>query len=187
MTGVVVPGGTRRRRPVPLPGGRVALLAAAAAAGFLAVGQLQGPERFRQSLAAESEGNLARILASLNAESDALRQEITDLRVQLLGLRASTQRDTAAVEAAESQLRALQVLAGTVAVAGPGVVVTVDDPGRRLTYDRLLDLVQELRDAGAEAVGVNERRVGAASALGEEAGAILLDGARLVPPYRVGA
>ena len=67
---------------------------------------------------------------------------------------------------------------------GPGVAVTVDDPSHSLRYDSLIDLVQELRDAGAEALAINGMRIGAASAFFPQGGAITLDGAPLKPPCR---
>lgn len=168
--------------------GRPVLLAVAAAlVGFLLVGQLQGPRRESPPLEAESEGDLARILADLNAEADALQNEIAELKVQLNELRRFSQDETAAVQAAEEQLRNLQVLAGTTPVTGPGLVMSITDPNDLLTYDALIDIVQELRDAGAEAVAVNDLRIGVATAFAERDGTITVDGTALTSPYRVAA
>lgn len=155
--------------------------------GFLLVGQLQGPRPGAAQLQAESEGDLARILANLNSEADALQSEIAELKVQLNDLRRSSRNEAAAVEAAQEQLRTLQVLSGTVPVTGPGVIVSMQDPLGLLTYDVMIDIVQELRDAGAEAVAVNEHRVGVATSFAERDGRISVDGALLSPPLRVAA
>jgi uncharacterized protein YlxW (UPF0749 family) len=175
----------RLRRGLAAP---VALAVAAALVGFLLVGQLRGEDPEAAPLEAESEGDLARILADLNSEADALQGEIAELRIQLSDLRRSSRDETAAAEAADEQLRNLQVLAGTTPVAGPGVVVTIDDPNGSVTYDTLIDVVQELRDAGAEALSVNDVRIGVSSAFAErEGGRITVDGTVLTPPYRVSA
>jgi uncharacterized protein YlxW (UPF0749 family) len=174
----------RLRRGLAAP---VALAVAAAFVGFLLVGQLQGEEREAAPLEAESEGDLARILADLNSEADALQGEIAELRIQLSDLRRSSRDDAAAAEAADEQLRNLQVLAGTTEVAGPGVVVTIDDPNGSVTYDTLIDVVQELRDAGAEALAVNDVRIGVATAFAERDGKLTVDGTPLTAPYRVSA
>lgn len=165
--------------------GPVLLGLAATAVGFLLVGQLQGEQAARAPLAAESEGDLARILSDLNAEADALQGEIAELRLQLSDLRRSSQDETAAAEAADEQLRNLQVLAGTTPVHGPGVVVTVTDPNGSLTYDTLIDIVQELRDAGAEAISVNDVRIGVATSFAERDQKITVDGTVLTTPYRI--
>lgn len=168
-------------------GAPVLLAIAAAVVGFLLVGQLQGPRRESPSLEAESEGDLARILADLNAEADALQGEIAELKVQLGDLRRFSQDETAAGEAADEQLRNLQVLAGTTPVTGSGVVVTVSDPNGLLTYDTLIDIVQELRDAGAEAVAINDHRIGVATSFAERDGRVTVDGQVLTAPLRVAA
>ncbi|MFP5377144.1 MAG: DUF881 domain-containing protein [Acidimicrobiia bacterium] len=168
-------------------GGPVLVVAATAVVGFLLVGQLGTTERFSQRLESESEENLARILASLTAEADALRDEISDLKLQLADLRTSSRQADSAERAADQQLQALAVLAGTVPVTGPGLVLGIEDPERSVTYDTLIDAVQELRDAGAEALAVNDRRVGVASAFSQRDGEVLLDGEVLSRPYRIAA
>ena len=188
MTATTVPGveatAPRWRR---LVGGPLLVVTVTAVLGFLLVGQLRGSERFRQRLQAENEGDLTRILAGLSTEADALRDEISTLKLQLVQLESTQASDSAATAAAEAQLRALRVLAGTVPVAGPGLSVVVEDPEDALTYDTLIDIVQELRDAGAEAVAVNNRRVGATSSFGEREGELVIDGFTLSAPYTVQA
>jgi uncharacterized protein YlxW (UPF0749 family) len=167
--------------------GRVLVVLVALLVGFVVVSQFRGEHRFTRQLQAESETDLARILSSLDTQADSLRDEIATLRLQSQAVQSSSRQDDAAAKAAQEQLAGLQVLAGTVAVHGPGVVVTVTDPERSLRYDSLIDLVEELRDAGAEALAVNGERVGAASSFAPQGGAITLDGTALVAPYRVTA
>jgi uncharacterized protein YlxW (UPF0749 family) len=168
-------------------GGPLLVLLVTGLVGFLLVSQMRGTERFRQRLQAESEPDLTRILASLSTEADQLRDEIGTLRLQLLTLQTSSQRNASAAGAAADQVRTLQVLAGTVPVTGPGLTVAIDDPRGSVGFDTLIDIVQELRDAGAEAVAVNDQRVGAASSFGEKDGRVALDGNVLLAPFRVSA
>lgn len=163
----------------------VAVVAFAAIAGFLVVGQLQGDRQVPNQLEAENEGDLARILSGLNDEADALQAELAELRVQLNELRRSTESDAAAAEAIDQQIRSLEVLAGTSAVTGPGIIVTITDPSGNLTYDAMIDIVQELRDAGAEAIAINNERVGVATAFAERDGRVTVNGRALSAPYRV--
>ena len=165
----------------------LAVMLAAAAVGFLIVSRFGGGEDLETRLRTASEADLARILSGLTSEADSLRDEISTLRLQLRDLETSTERGESAEAAASSRLAALSVLAGTVPVEGPGVVLTITDPADRLDYEQFVDIVQELRDAGAEAVAVNSLRVGAASAFSGEEGRVLLDGRPLKGPYRVEA
>jgi uncharacterized protein YlxW (UPF0749 family) len=176
----------RRLRRARVRGSAIVVLTAAAA-GFLMVSQLREAPARETPLAAESEQNLARILADLNAEADALQEEVGLLRIQLNELRRSRESAAAAADARAEQLRTLQVLAGTVPVSGPGVIVRVTDPEGAVSYDSMIDIVQELRDAGAEAIAVNGRRVGATTAFSEEGGRIAVDGVTLTPNYEIAA
>src|SRR3954471_17502632 len=144
------------------PGVSLVMLAVAAGVGYLAVAQLGSTERFSQQLQAESEGDLTRILSDLTTTDAELRDQVGALKLQLQTLSTSSQQDEAATRAAEEQLNDLAVLAGTGPVMGTGIIVTVGDPEAAIQYDLMIDLVEELRDAGAEAIAVNGVRVGAA-------------------------
>ncbi|HZT66355.1 MAG TPA: DUF881 domain-containing protein [Acidimicrobiales bacterium] len=174
-------------RPGRRSAGSLLALVAGATAGYLLVAQLRGTESFTQKLASDSQGDLVQILAGLNTEAGNLRDEIDSLKVQLLGLQTSSQQDAAAAQQARQRLSDLEVLAGTVAVVGPGVTVSVTDPRHQVGYDTMVSVVEELRDAGAEAIAVDGHRVGAASWFGQDGTRITLDGAVLTEPYRVTA
>jgi uncharacterized protein YlxW (UPF0749 family) len=83
----------------------------------------------------------------------------------------------------------LGVLAGTVPARGPGVVVRITDPRGAVDSGLLLGAVQELRDAGAEAIQVNDVRIVASSwfADGGRSGGVVVDGTRVHSPYVVTA
>ena len=152
------------------------------------VGQLRGSEAFRQRLEAENEGDLTRILAGLTNEADALRDEISALKLQLVQLQNTQQADSASVAAAAGPAAGTRVLAGTVArQSGPGLTMRIDDPEGGVLYDTLIDVVAELRDAGAEAIAINGRRVGAGSAFGEADDRVTIDGITVAAPYTVAA
>jgi uncharacterized protein YlxW (UPF0749 family) len=182
---LAAPPGFLGRLRTSRAGGPVLVVAAAAVAGFLLIGQLQGDRPEANPLEAENEGDLARILAGLNSQADALQAELADLKVQLNELRRSSESEEASAEAVHQQLDSLEVLAGTSAVAGPGVVMTINDPQASVTYDAMIDIVQELRDAGAEAIAVNGSRIGVATALAERDGHVVVDGRSLSSPFRV--
>lgn len=168
-------------------GSLVLVLAVTGLVGFLLVGQLRGSEAFRQRLESENEGDLTRILAGLTTEADALRDEISNLKLQLLSLQNTQAADSETNAAADAQLRALRVLAGTVPVSGPGLSIRIDDPEGSLSYDTIIDVVAELRDAGAEALAINGRRIGAGTPFGEREGRISVDGIAIGSPYTIAA
>jgi uncharacterized protein YlxW (UPF0749 family) len=179
---VATPRATTRRL-----GSLLLVLVVTGLVGFLLVGQLRGSEAFRQRLEAENEGDLTRILAGLTTEADALRDEISSLKLQLVQLQNTQQEDSASVAAAAAQLRALEVLAGTVPVTGPGLSMRIADPEGAVLYDTMIDVVAELRDAGAEAIAIDGRRIGAGSAFGETSDGtrITIDGIAIVAPFTI--
>ena len=77
------------------------------------------------------------------------------------------------------------MLAGTVAATGPGIEVFVTDPQSTVRSAQVLDLVQELRDAGAEAIQIGSVRVVASTWFADAAGGVSVDGTALRPPYTV--
>lgn len=175
-------------RPPPRIQSRAAIVVVALAVGFLVAVQAAGTgDRPLSRLAAERPEDLTRVLADLNAEADQLARELAELRVKLARYQGSARSDELAVRDARKALADLQVLTGTVAVEGPGVVVRVEDEGARVGWEALLDMVQELRDAGAEAIGVNGARVVASTWLGPADGGVVVDGARIGPPYELEA
>ncbi|WP_022910087.1 DUF881 domain-containing protein [Aestuariimicrobium kwangyangense] len=127
--------------------------------------------------------DLVQILDQLNANATKLRQDIANEEAAQRDLQSGADSRKVAQEKANARLKELQVLAGTVAATGPGIVITVVDPEHQVTGDMVLDAVEEMRDAGAEAVDVNGVRVVAQTWFGGSAGAVTVNGAPLQPPY----
>ncbi len=183
--------GTRgeRRGPTMRPASRaqtrIALALVAVAVGFLAGIQAAQRDTETARLAAEAPEDLTRILADLNAEADALASQVADLRVKLFRYQDTTARDDLALQDARKAVADLRVLAGTSPVRGPGVELTISDPRGLVTWEPILDLVQELRDAGAEAIALNDRRVVASTWFGPATPGIIVDGERILPPFRI--
>jgi uncharacterized protein YlxW (UPF0749 family) len=157
------------------------------ALGFLLVAQFQATENLGERLDIEREEDLAQILADLSAQSDRLQDEITSLRLTLLAFENSAETEELAVRSLRRRLNELRILAGTVPVEGQGVRMTVEDPQRQVTQELMVDTVQELRDAGAEAIAINDTRLIASSAFTTRNERLLLDGGPLEPPIVITA
>jgi uncharacterized protein YlxW (UPF0749 family) len=165
--------------------------------GFAAVVQVRSTQEDRPLTGARQE-DLVQILDELANRNDRLRTEIDDLVDTRERLTSGADSTEAALEEARRRAQVLGVLAGTVPAEGPGIHLVLRDPDGLLPADVLLDALQELRDAGAEAVQlegpVGARgeatsttaavRVVAATALLDAEDGVLVDGTRLRPPYR---
>jgi uncharacterized protein YlxW (UPF0749 family) len=170
------------RRPHPR-GTRLMIAGLLGLLGFFAVVQLRlqagngGLENARQS-------DLIRILDDLNAKSDRLTGEISDLENRRAQLQSGSSAGKAALSEALKRKAVLGILSGTVAAHGPGVTLRIADPAKKVDAAVLLDTLEELRDAGAEAVQINGVRVVASTSfLDAGAGQIRIDGHLVTPPY----
>jgi uncharacterized protein YlxW (UPF0749 family) len=129
--------------------------------------------------------DLVQILEDQNNQEQRLRQQINDLQSASQRLASGADPAAAAAEAS-ARADALGVLTGTLPAKGPGVQASVSDPLNALHAEDLLDLIAELRGAGAEAIQMNQVRVGVDSALTDAPdGAVMMDGQRLSRPFVV--
>ncbi|MER8039674.1 DUF881 domain-containing protein [Streptomyces hydrogenans] len=127
--------------------------------------------------------DLVRILDELDDRTQRLEDEKTRLEKQRSELESSSdQAEEARRQTAEKE-RQLGILAGTVAAEGPGITLTVSDPVGAVESDMLLDAIQELRAAGAEAIQVDGVRVVANSYFTGGGDDMRIDGTQVTAPY----
>lgn len=175
--------GSRRRRVSPLRlGATLALLSTLVVVAAVST--------TRSSSEADSErSDLLQRIADTQSRVESQEQEATELEAEIRELGESQLNDPALTAAQE----ALEPIVGTVPVTGPGIVVEVDDAQdasrtEGVVFDSDLSrLVNGLRQAGAEAIAINGRRVTALTPIRTAGSAITVDYVSLSPPYRVEA
>jgi uncharacterized protein YlxW (UPF0749 family) len=165
--------------------GQVAIALTVALLGFLLATQLRAQQGLAQRLQIERESDLGQILSQLSERNDRLFEEIVDLRVRLAESAGSEGSERALEEGARQQIFSLEVLLGTVPVAGPGVSMAIGDPQGNVGPEALLDVVQELRDAGAEAIEIGGTRIVAQTAFTGDTGALALGARTVRAPYLI--
>ncbi len=134
------------------------------------------------------QSELIQALNGLQSASRKAERDIADLEGTRDSLRSSTQRRATALEQARREVRTLGVLAGTVPATGPGIRITVSDPKGELSLSHLLDGVEELRNAGVEAIEINDRvRVIAQTSFEDDPDGIRVDGVVIKAPYVIDA
>jgi uncharacterized protein YlxW (UPF0749 family) len=165
--------------------GVIAVTAVALFLGVLAVTQIQAQEVYSRSLQVETPASLTTLIANLSERNNAIREEIQDLRRRTETARDAIASGKGSLTEGERQLSQLRVFAGMSAVSGPGIAVRVEG-----TFDEraLSDLVNELRNAGAEAIAVNAARVGPRSYFGATPGhGLTVDAVAVRGPWQVHA
>ncbi|MBB1251979.1 DUF881 domain-containing protein [Streptomyces alkaliterrae] len=128
--------------------------------------------------------DLVRILDELDDRTTRLEDEKTRLERQRSELENSSDQAEEARRQTRERERQLGVLAGTVAAQGPGIHFEIGDPRGVVEADKLLDAIQELRAAGAEAIQVNGVRVVAETFFSDASGGVRIDGRKVTAPYR---
>ncbi|MCC9185273.1 DUF881 domain-containing protein [Mycolicibacterium mageritense] len=145
------------------------------------------------SLETARPADLLVLLDSLQQREASLNTEVADLQQTLRQLQASGSSDQAAIENAQARLAALSIQIGTVAATGPGVTLTIEDTAPGVAAETMLDVINELRAAGAEAIEIRGGapdqqtavRVGVDTWVAGTPGALSVDNVALGPPYSV--
>lgn len=128
--------------------------------------------------------DLVRILDELDNRTRRLEDEKRKLESQRTELESSSNQAAEARRQTSQKEQQLGVLAGTVAAQGPGIELTVSDSKGAVESDMLLDAIQELRAAGAEAIQINDVRVIAGTYFSGGAGKVTIDGKKVSQPYK---
>jgi uncharacterized protein YlxW (UPF0749 family) len=179
------PGGLRalagllrpRTSPGQIVGGLLCLLL-----GFAFAAQVRSTER-DTTFATARQDELVGILSDLGQRSERLRGDMRDLEETKAGLERDARGGTA-LEDARERATTYGLLAGTLPAEGPGIELLIGDPGGRVTAIGLLDALEELRDAGAEVIQVNDVRAGVDTHFVEDRDGVRADGSLLAAPYR---
>lgn len=156
--------------------------------GFTLVVQLKTTST-DPTLAATREEDLVRISSDLDSRERRLRQDIEALEESQRQLRSGEQGRQAALEEATRRADELGILAGTLPAVGPGLSVRFEGPDKAVESERILDAVQELRGAGAEAMqiagadGTAVRIIASTYFVDAAGGGLVVDGRRLTGPY----
>ncbi|SED12332.1 Uncharacterized conserved protein YlxW, UPF0749 family [Nocardioides exalbidus] len=178
------PGRERLRHALLKPSRRQGIVAVLLAVlGFGFVVQVQDTAA-NDTYAGLREGELIQVLDGLTGTAERARREVDRLEGRRDELSNENQARAAALDEAEQRVRTLNIIAGLVPVSGPGLRVTITESTSRVSVGSLLDTVQELRTAGAEAMEFNDSiRLGADSSFENAVGGIELDDQLLEPPY----
>lgn len=150
---------------------QLSLFVVALVIGVLLVGQLRSQARPIElsSLSAQELSTLIETLSTRNVE---LTDGLADLREQIRDYERAELQGQSALELTQEDLARLAAFAGLDAVQGQGIEIQVDgafDP------TAVNDLIYEVRNAGAEAVAVDDIRITARSVAVQGAGTLEID------------
>lgn len=121
--------------------------------------------------------DLIQLLDGLGSESRRLESEIAELQRTRTSLQSGADTQRVAQEEADKRATELSILAGTVPAEGSGIRMRIADPNSQVDANVILDAVEEMRDAGAEVIEVNNTiRVVGSTWFGSDNSGLVIDG-----------
>jgi uncharacterized protein YlxW (UPF0749 family) len=124
--------------------------------GFLIVVQLRSQAAVARTLAAQDDTSVALLINDLNRANNQLIQQSVVLAEQQTQLHQALTSGGADSQALSKELTTLREVNGALAVHGPGLEIQIQGPV--LDFE-LQDALNNLRNAGAEAISLNGYRI----------------------------
>jgi uncharacterized protein YlxW (UPF0749 family) len=168
---------------VGLRANRMTVAAVAALLGILAVGQLRGQAGV-PGLSNLTVIELTQLIANLTASNNQIRTEVADLGGQEAHLIEARRRGETTVGELARDLARIRAWAGLTAVSGQGIAITINGP---IGGGGIEELLNELRNAGAEAISVGGIRVVAGVVVGGGPGELSIENTPLGDAFEIRA
>ncbi|MDP2659406.1 MAG: DUF881 domain-containing protein [Dehalococcoidia bacterium] len=146
--------------------------------GLLGVTQFRTQTNILKALQAESPVNQAAAVSNLLEANASLALEVQSLQGQVA--KYTSGEDRSGLEALVGDLNRMKVANGLIEVWGPGVEVSV---GGEIQPEEAHDTINELRNAGAEAIALNGQRLVASSVVTRGSNGLVVDYTSLERPY----
>ena len=137
------------------------------------------------------------LITNLESENAALETQLAAVRQETDTIIMNSSSSETQLTEQQHQLTQLQIRTGLTALEGPGITITLDDnkniligddPNRYVIhYENLLFIVNDLRNAGAEAISINGQRIVVSSEIRCVGNVILINTTRLAPPFEISA
>ena len=166
---------------------QLSLFAVALVIGMLLVGQLRSQARPIE-LSSLSAQELSALIEALGARNVELSDGLADVTEQIREYERAQILGQSVLELTEEDLDRIAAFGGLRAIEGQGIVVQVEVDG---TFEptAVNDLIHELRNAGAEAIAVDDIRITAGSVAVKGTGttAIEIDGVPIGRSFSISA
>ncbi len=133
------------------------------------------------------EAELRNEIASWKTKQEDMEKELAETNIKIAEYKESIVNNQEASELLTKELNQLMGVAGLRDVSGNGIVITLTDTDyTKITPNDLIELINELRLAGAEAISINDERIVYDSYVVSPS-FMQINGIRMVSPYIVKA
>lgn len=154
---------------------------------FLFVTQLNVGGDIGNRLDTQPPAELGQIIKDMTVERDSLLKEISKLSIDIYKYRQLHKENTLGLDEAIRSLEAIKIASGDIDVTGKGIQIKINDVNKILAAYDLIDLIQELKASGAEALSVNGIRITARSFFTRNDGELYVDNKKVGFPVIVAA
>ncbi|MEJ7749333.1 MAG: DUF881 domain-containing protein [Candidatus Limnocylindrales bacterium] len=180
-----------------VPSWQLTLGAALLGLGFLVAAQL-ATEAPRVRYTSQERAPLLETASQLQAQQEALKRSILDLRARIRTTEQAGAGSAALVRDLNRDLQTARIGAGLIPLIGSGIVLQLEDSPELVAADGnqqdylvgardLRTVIEELWSVGSEAIAVNGERITPTTAIIDVGSSILVNSAYLAPPYQVTA
>jgi uncharacterized protein YlxW (UPF0749 family) len=170
-------------RSLAAPRSQLIVAVVAFVLGLLVVVQIRS-QQGSAGLANLTSQDLTLLVANLNTRNDQLRAEIATVERQLEALELGGSRGASSINELRATLTRIRAWAGLDPVGGNGITIILrggmDGPA-------VEDLINELRNAGAEAIAIEDVRVVPGTVIGGSGGTVSVDDTALADPFAIQA
>lgn len=127
-------------------------------------------------------------LANWKNKYEELQTQLEDVNKKILEYEEKKESDEETQKLLEDDLNEFNMLLGKTDVEGEGIILTLQDTDElTITYSNLLEIVNELKLAGAEAISVNEERVILNTDFATVGNFVMINSKRITSPYIIKA
>jgi uncharacterized protein YlxW (UPF0749 family) len=162
---------------------QLSLFAVAILIGVLLVGQLRSQARPLE-LSSLTAQELSTLIETLSARNVELTDALTDLREQVREYERAEVEGQSDLATTEEVLLGISAFGGLIPVEGQGIEIAAEGSFDPIAIN---DLMHELRNAGAEAIAIDEIRITARSVAVLGTSAIEIDGVAIGPSFTIRA
>ena len=127
-------------------------------------------------------------LANWKTKYEEAQLQLEDVNNKIADYEEKKESDEETQKLLEEDLNESNMLLGKTDVEGEGIILTLQDNSEQtITYSNLLEIINELNLAGAEAISINEERVIAMTDFANVGNFIIINSKRITSPYTIKA
>ena len=134
------------------------------------------------------ETELREELARIKANYDDIETKLNDTQAKITEYETQMESNEDSAKILENELNEAKMYLGYTNVVGQGIIITITDGSRSIESYDLINLVNELKLAGAEAISINDNRVVSTTEIVDIINRyIMVNGKRISGPYIIKA